>query len=80
MKVSIFSKVRKIDQTSEVNQCFQRYSLIKTLHKKNIFNTTFLFESKKATTLLKVNSFLQENVCKNEDVITLHFPTYVFVL
>ena len=47
MKISIYSEVRKIDQTSEVNQCFQRYSLIKTLHKKNIFNTTFLFESKK---------------------------------
>ena len=47
MKISIFLEVRKIGQTSEVNQCFQRYSLTKTLHKKNIFNTTFLFESKK---------------------------------
>ena len=35
MKIFIFSEVRKIDQRSEVNQCFQRYSLIKTLHKKN---------------------------------------------
>ena len=77
MKISIFSEVRKIDQTSEVNQCFQRYSPIKTLHKKNIFNTTLLFESKKGTTkLLKGNSFLHENVC----VIALHFSTYVFVL
>ena len=47
MKISIFSEVRKINQTSEINQCFQRYSLTKTLHKKNIFNVTFLFESKK---------------------------------
>ena len=47
MKISIFSEVRKIDQTSEVNQYFQRYLPIKTLHKKNIFNTTFRFESNK---------------------------------
>ena len=47
MKISIFLEVRKTNKTSEVNQCFQRYSVTKTLHKKNIFNTTFLFESKK---------------------------------
>ena len=47
MKISIFREV-KINVRSEVNQCFQWYSLIKTLHKKNIFNT-FLFESNKET-------------------------------
>ena len=47
MKISIFLEVRKINQTSEVNKFFQRYLLIKTLRKENIFNTTFLFESKK---------------------------------
>ena len=36
MKISIFSEVRKIDQMSEVNQCFQRYSLIKTTQKEHI--------------------------------------------
>ena len=47
MKISIFSEVRKINQMSEVDQCFQRYALIKTLLKNNIFYTAFLFESKK---------------------------------
>ena len=47
MKISIFSEVRKINQTSEVNQYFRQYLLIKTLHKKSILKTTFLFESEK---------------------------------
>ena len=47
MKISIFLEVRKINLRSEVNQCFQPYAIIKTLQKKNIFNTTFPFQSKK---------------------------------
>ena len=69
MKISIFSEVRKIDQMSDVNQCFQRYSLIKTLHKKNIFNTTLHFEVKKNLKLLKVNSFFQENMSVKMKII-----------
>ena len=45
--MSNFLEVRKISQMPEVHQYFQQYSLIKTLHKKDIFNTTLLFESKK---------------------------------
>ena len=47
MKISIFSEIKKINQTSKVNQCFRQYLLIKTLHKKKIFNSVFIFNSKK---------------------------------
>ena len=35
MKTSNFWEVRKIDQTSEVNQCFQRYLQIKVPNKNS---------------------------------------------
>ena len=75
MKISIFSEGRKIDQTSEVNQCFQQYSLIKTLHKKHIFNTTFLFEIKKELQNFCKSIHFSKKTCVKTKMLFAHNNT-----